>query len=227
VGGLVRRSHAVAIRRAKSPSVLRGTRYAADAGGGCLQLHRPASDSDCITFAANTGADSASTWCCPWSTAGTSQTSAPFTLQSRRPWRRSRCHALRGRRRAVGARQQLPSIISCGSSGAIVVIRWRIDRANHRRRAAAVTAAGPTDGRQCPNIQGLRDQDCRTLNNVGAVARLWGCTSPSTSIRWRLLRPSAADLDSLKTVFDTRLYPLDTTTFGHVSDIDTNTVSSS
>jgi len=34
----------------------------------------------------------------------------------------------------------------------------------------------------------------------------------------------ASDLDSLKTVFDTRLYPLDTVTFGHVSDIDSNTV---
>jgi len=35
---------------------------------------------------------------------------------------------------------------------------------------------------------------------------------------------SASELDSLQTVFDTRLYALDTVTFGHVSDIDTNTV---
>lgn len=33
-----------------------------------------------------------------------------------------------------------------------------------------------------------------------------------------------SDLDSLRDVFDSRLYPLDTVTFGHVSDIDSNTV---
>ena len=35
---------------------------------------------------------------------------------------------------------------------------------------------------------------------------------------------STSDLDSLKQLFDTRLYPLDTATFGNVSDIDANTV---
>src|SRR5438876_245448 len=34
----------------------------------------------------------------------------------------------------------------------------------------------------------------------------------------------SADLDTLKQVFDSRLYPLDTTAFGGVSDIDANTV---
>src|SRR5204863_9462217 len=35
---------------------------------------------------------------------------------------------------------------------------------------------------------------------------------------------AGSDLDSLKGVFATRLYPLETLTFGHVSDIDSNTV---
>jgi hypothetical protein len=68
--------------------------------------------------------------------------------------------------------------------------------------------------------------DCRPpLTNVGAVARAVGA---HIAIYIDTLAPSpglsAADLDSLKMVFDTLLYPLDTTTFGHVSDIDANTV---
>src|SRR6185312_12030445 len=34
----------------------------------------------------------------------------------------------------------------------------------------------------------------------------------------------SADFDTLKQVFDSRLYPLDTATFGGVSDLDTNSV---
>src|SRR6266581_9750164 len=35
---------------------------------------------------------------------------------------------------------------------------------------------------------------------------------------------NSADLDTLKQEFDSRLYPLDTATFGGVSDLDTNSV---
>src|SRR5467141_4462208 len=45
----------------------------------------PASDSGCITFAANTGADSAEYLVLPWSTGGTPKTSVPFMLQSAAP----------------------------------------------------------------------------------------------------------------------------------------------
>src|SRR6266571_6853143 len=45
----------------------------------------PASDSGCVTFAANTAADTAEYLVLPWSTGGTPATSAPFTLQSATP----------------------------------------------------------------------------------------------------------------------------------------------
>jgi len=69
------------------------------------------------------------------------------------------------------------------------------------------------------------DAHCLTTVNVRAVAQAVGA---HIAIYIDSLAPSpglsAADLDSLKTVFDTRLYTLDTVTFGHVSDIDSNTV---
>ena len=40
---------------------------------------------------------------------------------------------------------------------------------------------------------------------------------------WRP-NPASADLDTLKQLFDSRLYPLDTATFGAVSDLDANSV---
>src|SRR5467141_3495910 len=45
----------------------------------------PASDSGCVTFAANSAADTAEYLVLPWSAGGTPQTSAPFTLQSATP----------------------------------------------------------------------------------------------------------------------------------------------
>src|SRR4029077_11053943 len=66
---------------------------------------------------------------------------------------------------------------------------------------------------------------CSTLNNVGAVARAVG---QHIAIYIDTLAPlpglSPLDLDSLKNVFDSRLYPLDTATFGNVSDIDSNSI---
>src|SRR5467141_4484348 len=45
----------------------------------------PATDSGCVTFAANTGADTAEYLVLPWSAGGTPASTAPFTLQSATP----------------------------------------------------------------------------------------------------------------------------------------------
>src|SRR5436309_9352366 len=45
----------------------------------------PASDSGCVTFAANTAADTAEYLVLPWSTGGTPGASAPFMLQAAAP----------------------------------------------------------------------------------------------------------------------------------------------
>src|SRR5438477_11511701 len=63
-----------------------------------------------------------------------------------------------------------------------------------------------------------------SFDNVGAVARSVGT---HIAIYVDTLAPSpglsTANLDSLRNVFDTKLYTVDTVAFGHVSDIDSNT----
>ena len=68
------------------------------------------------------------------------------------------------------------------------------------------------------------NQTCSTFANVGAVARAVGT---HIAVFVDTLAPSPIDsatLNTLQQVFDSRLYPLDTATFGAVSDIDGNSV---
>src|SRR2546430_13981073 len=67
--------------------------------------------------------------------------------------------------------------------------------------------------------------NCSSFKNAGARVKAVGA---HVAIYVDTLAPTpgldSADLDTLKQVFDSRLYPLDTTAFGGVSDIDANTV---
>src|SRR6266550_160898 len=54
-------------------------------GVGAYSAIDPATDSGCVTFAANTSADTAEYLVLPWSAGGTPGTSAPFLLQSATP----------------------------------------------------------------------------------------------------------------------------------------------
>jgi len=187
----------------------------------------PASDSGCVTFAANTSADTAEYLVLPWS-AGGAFASAPFRLQSAAPL-------------ASIAMSRTPGPTAARSRRATPVAFDHFLRElarNHRyartdRSAPVVGSAVPPPSAAAgpPTVGSLRtfrvcaDTNCSTLNNVGAVARKVGThiaiyidtLAPSPGI-------SASELDSLQTVFDTRLYALDTVTFGHVSDIDSNSV---
>jgi len=188
----------------------------------------PASDSGCVTFGANTGADTAEYLVLPWSAGGTAGSSAPFTLQSATPV-------------ASIAMSRALAPAAAGTRGATSLAfdhflrelgRTRrfslIDRSSPVVASGApqpAPAAGPPTVGSARTFKVCANMSCSTLANVGAVARAVGAhiaiyidtLAPSPGI-------SSSELDSLQTVFDTRLYPLDTVTFGHVSDIDTNTV---
>jgi len=186
----------------------------------------PASDSGCVTFAANTAADTAEYLVLPWSTGGTPGASAPFMLQAAAP---VASIAL--------SRMFAPAAANYRGLTAVAFDHFLRELASTRRylqanRSAPVAAAvlrpspaGPPTVGSARTFKVCANMTCSTLNNVGAVARAVGA---HIAIYIDTLAPgpglSAGDLDSLKNVFDSRLYPLDTTTFGHVSDIDSNSV---
>jgi hypothetical protein len=187
----------------------------------------PATDSGCVTFAANTGADTAEYLVLPWSAGGLSAT-APFKLQSATPVA------------SAIAMSGMPAA-RAGTRGATpVAFDHFLRELGRSRRYPAVGRSAPVSGSTVPRLSQAAAPPtvgdkrtfkvCSTLSctptvDVGAVARAVGT---HIAIYIDTLAPapglSANDLDSLRIVFDTRLYPLDTTTFGHVSDTDSNTV---
>ena len=193
----------------------------------------PATDSGCVTFPANTAPDTAEYLVLPWSAGGTPGSSTPFTLQAATP-------------QAVIAAQLVAQFAPVPSSGvpsprgpaAVTFDRFLREsaRAGHyatparstgaaARVSAAASLAGPPAVGSTRTFKVCSNTTCSTFDNVGAVARSVGT---HIAIYVDTLAPSpgltTTNLDSLKGVFDTRLYPLDTLTFGHVSDIDSNTV---
>lgn len=193
-------------------------------GVGAYTTVDPATDSGCVRFAANaSGIDSTEYLVVAQSAAGTSGQSSPFRLQG-------------GTAAATGA-----ALVAAGASPATrsetaVLFDARM-RAMARNRSypfvpAALAAAAPLRAAMAPPIAGsLRvfkvcgNLSCSTIKNVAARARVVG---QHIAVYVDTLAPAAgldsAELDSLKQVFDTRLYPIDTTAFGGVSDVDSNSV---
>jgi len=188
----------------------------------------PATDSGCVTFAANASADTAEYLVLPWSVGGQAQ-SAPFTLQAASPAATSIASSRFASLRA-GTRDATPVAFDHFLRQLGNTRNYRIDMrspampAPALSRASAVAAPPPVGDKHtfkvCSNLS------CSPpLTNVGAVARSVG---QHIAIYVDTLAPSpglsAGELDAMKQMFDTLLYPLDTAVFGHVSDIDTNTV---
>ena len=184
----------------------------------------PAADSGCVTFAANLSAvDSVEYLLVPQSAATTFGQSSPFLLRTT----------------TVTAPAPVAQGMVATSSPRLTALQFDgflRHLARSRAFAAApagravtapgiVTATPPTVGslrtfRVCPNL------NCSVpFQAVVARAKTVGA---HIAIYVDTLAPKAgldsADLDTLKQVFDSRLYPLDTTTFGGVSDIDANSV---
>lgn len=194
---------------------------------GAYTSLNPTNDSGCVTFAANTSPDTAEYLVLPWSGGGTPGSSAPFTLQSAAP------------AASISLSRLAPALAGTRGATPLAFDHFLRELARSRRypqadRSAPVgnaavprpsPAAGPGTVGSARSFKVCANSSCSTTVNVGAVARAVGV---HIAIYIDTLAPSpglsASDLDSLKNVFDTRLYPLDTVTFGHVSDIDSNTV---
>lgn len=187
----------------------------------------PASDSGCMTFAANTGTDTAEYLVLPWSAGGTPQASAPFKLQSASPVASIAMSRLPGAR--AGTRGATPVAFDHFLRQLARTRRYPLADRSGPVAASAVprpsAAAGPPTVGDARTFKVCSNLSCSPLVDVSAVARAVGT---HVAIYIDTLAPSpgisASELDSLKTVFDTRLYSLDTVTFGNVSDIDSNTV---
>lgn len=191
-------------------------------GVGAYTTVDPASDSGCVQFAANAAPDSAEYLVVAQSAAGTSGQRSPFRLQ--------------GGAAAAAALQLLAPGAPTGRSQVAIDfdrhLRWMartgsypaVPAALRVAAPAAIAAAPPTVGtlrvfKVCGNLS------CSTIKNVAAKARIVGA---HIAIYVDTLAPApgldSTALDSLKQVFDTRLFPLDTIAFGGVSDIDSNSV---
>ena len=185
----------------------------------------PATSSQCVQFAANASAESTEYLVVAQSAAGTSGQTSPFRLQG-------------GAAAATAmVTEQVPLPSATRSQVAVDFDRRLRQMARARsypfvpaalRTAAAAPAAAalapPTVGslrvfKVCGNLA------CSTIKNVAAKVRVVG---QHIAVYVDTLAPAAgldsAELDSLKQLFDTRLYPIDTTAFGGVSDVDGNSV---
>jgi len=185
----------------------------------------PASDSGCVTFAANASTiDSAEYLVVPQSGGGSAGASAPFALKSATPLtamvmpqvallsagpQRSSALAFDRFLREMGRTRSYPHLGSAPAASAPI----------------ASAAAGPPIVGSLRSFKVCSNFTCSSFTQVGAKAQSVGM---HIAIYVDTLAPSpglsTSDLDSLKQLFDTRLYPLDTATFGNVSDIDANTV---
>ncbi len=91
-------------------------------------------------------------------------------------------------------------------------------------RAEAIPLLPPDSGSK-RQFKVCGDLQCKSFKTVTAIAQKVGqhiavyvdSAAPANGL-------NQADLDTLRTVFDTRLYPVDTGAFGRESDIDTNSV---
>src|SRR2546422_3693416 len=125
-----------------------------------------------------------------------------------------------------------PALPACGSALASQVALSGGGAAALARSAAVPSPttvtplpAGPPSPGSLRTFTVCAKLDCSSFKAVTAQARTVGAhiaiyvdtTAPKAGL-------DSADLDTLKQEFDSRLYPLDTATFGGVSDIDANSV---
>jgi hypothetical protein len=193
---------------------------------GAYTVVDPATSSGCVQFAANASASESTEYLVvAQSAAGTSGQTSPFRLQGGA-----------AAATAIAAVQAPPPPATRSQVAVAFDLTMRQMARTHNypfvpaalRTAAAapaaVTQAPPTVGslrvfKVCGNLS------CSTIKNVAAKARIVG---QHIAVYVDTLAPApgldSTQLDSLKQVFDTRLYAIDTVAFGGVSDIDSNSV---
>jgi hypothetical protein len=193
---------------------------------GAYTVVDPATSSGCVQFAANASASESTEYLVvAQSAAGTSGQTSPFRLQGGA-----------AAATAIAAAQAPPPPVT-RSLNAVAFDQTMRRMARTRGYPfvpSALRTAGAASGAVVlapPTVGSLRvfkvcgNLSCSTIKNVAAKARVVG---QHIAVYVDTLAPAAgldsAELDSLKQVFDTRLYPIDTTAFGGVSDIDSNSV---
>jgi len=187
----------------------------------------PASDSGCVTFPANSAADSAEYLVVPQSVTGSSGATAPFQLHGTAPGATAVLAALASPTPAQGS-----SVATTFDGFLRSLARRRAYSVPAGRGRSPTPAAAPAAVAASPPVLGtLRTftvcdtLDCSSFKPVAARVKAVGA---HIAIYVDTLAPApgldSADLDTLKQEFDSRLYPLDTAAFGSVSDIDSNTV---
>ena len=188
----------------------------------------PASDAGCATFPANASAvDSAEYLVVPQSTGGSPGGSAAFSLVDVTP--------------SPAAPAPVPMIGQSGSRSAALAFDQllrsvgRAHAASSRPLASAPVAGSVVATITPPTVGSLRTftvcdnrADCSLASDFKKVGARALAVGAHVAIYVDTLAPSngldSADIDTLKQVFDGRLYPLATDTFGAVSDIDSNGV---
>jgi hypothetical protein len=193
---------------------------------GAYAVVDPATSSGCVQFAANASTSESTEYLVvAQSAAGTSGQTSPFRLQGGA-----------AAATAIAAAQAPPPPVT-RSLNAVAFDQTMRRMARTRGYPfvpSALRTAGAASGAVAlapPTVGSLRvfkvcgNLSCSTIKNVAAKAKVVG---QHIAVYVDTLAPAAgldsAELDSLKQVFDTRLYPIDTTAFGGVSDIDSNSV---
>src|SRR5438105_10514383 len=193
----------------------------------------PASDGGCVTFPANASTvDSAEYLLVAQSTAGTFGESSPFALRT----------ATLGAAPMLLAQLQQPPVASPTPARRFDALLRRLGREHAARAAAARSGAlaraalrSPTPAPAPPVLGSLRQFTvCANETSCGAAAdfKTGGArvlaVGAHVAIYVDTLAPAgglnSADVDTLRQVFDTLLYPLDSANFGAVSDLDANGV---
>src|SRR5256714_8232327 len=176
----------------------------------------PASDGGCVTFPANTSVDSAEYLLVAQSAVGTFGQTAPFSL---------RTATLMAAATPLAQRLVQPA----SPRAAATLFDGMLGSRGRALRFPASTASAPRASP--PAVGTLRSfvvcakLDCSQFKTVGARAQAVGA---HVAIYVDTLAPAggltSADLDTLRQVFDTLLYPLDSANFRAVSDLHTNAV---
>jgi len=192
----------------------------------------PASDGGCVTFPANASVDSAEYLLVAQSAAGTFGQSSPFALRAAMP---------------SPAPMAVAPLLAEPTAPPSPAVRFdgmlrRLGREHAARAAAAAsrrlpgTALRPSPPVAAPPALGSlrRFTVCANETSCGAAAdfKTVGArvlaVGAHVAIYVDTLAPAgglnSADVDTLRQVFDTLLYPLDSANFGAVSDLDANGV---
>ena len=188
----------------------------------------PASDSGCVVFPANASADSTEYLVIAQSVAASPSESSSFQLRG------AALGAVAAPAAATQAAPAPPQPVAAQFDGFLRSLArtrtYSVPTVGRPSLAATVSpggaaAAGPLTLSSLRTFTVCATLTCSSFQNVGARVKAVGV---HIAIYVDTLAPAggldSADVDTLKQVFDSRLYPLDTASFGGVSDIDSNTV---